>query len=94
MKTLIAALVLLASPVAAQTAQCGPYDLVVAGLAERYGENRRVAGMMGPEQLFEVYANDETGTWTAITVGQDGQACLRASGNNFSDTDAEPPANL
>lgn len=73
--------------------QCAPYELLVAGLARNYGENRRVAGLAGVEGrlLFEVYANDETSTWTAITVTPEGTACLLASGDMFSDVPSELP---
>lgn len=95
MKAVVTALLLAScAPAHAEITQCGAYDAVVAGLGERYGENRRMAGLMGPSEMLEVYANDETGTWTVITVTPDGQACLRAAGDTFSDTPSELPGQL
>lgn len=94
---LILAALTACAPVHAQDAppepQCAPYELLVAGLARNYGENRRVVGMAGTEGrlLFEVYANDETSTWTAITVTPEGTACLLASGDMFSGVPSELP---
>ena len=85
MKAVVTALLLVAcAPAHAQAPDCAPYDDVVTGLGEVFGESRQVAGLMGPSELLEVYANLGTGTWTVITVGPDGVACLRASGDNFS----------
>ena len=95
MKRLIPLLILTAcAPAHAQVPQCAPHESVVSGLAAGYGERRVMVAVISEEQTFEVYANEITGTWTAITVQADGLACLRTSGTDFDSTVATLPAEL
>jgi hypothetical protein len=80
---------LFAAPAAAQS-QCGPHPVVVAQLADKYGETRRGMGMAG-QAIAELYASD-AGTWTIVVTLPDGSACLIASGEGWeSFNDALPP---
>ena len=96
MSRFILTALLLAScaPANAQALQCASHEAVVAGLAERWGERRVMSGVISEQQFFEVYANFDTGTWTAITVQADGMACLRTSGENFDAAVADLSGNL
>lgn len=68
---------------AQQRGNCAPHGAVVARLAERYGESRQVMALAGDNSVLEVFASDETGTWT-ITVTPAGAAtCLIAAGQNY-----------
>jgi hypothetical protein len=71
---------------------CGPRALVVAQLADQYGESRRGMGLAGDGNgVVEVYVAD-TRTWTVVVTLPDGRACLLASGIGWEDLqDALPP---
>lgn len=72
----------LAPPAAA--AQCAQRDSVVARLEGTYGESRRGVGLAGDNGgVIEVFASDETGTWTITVTLPSGMACLLASGQNW-----------
>ena len=64
----------------AQAAQCGDRDVVVAHLADRFGEVRQSAGLADPQTLVEVFASEDTGTWTIIVTRAGGPACILAAG--------------
>ena len=46
---------------------CGQREMVLQRLASRYGESRQSIGLGSNNQVVEVFASLETGTWT-ITV--------------------------
>jgi hypothetical protein len=69
---------------------CAPRDMVVVRLAERYGETRHAMGLGANNTVFELFASEETGTWTITTTTVNGLACLVASGEGF---ESIPPAN-
>ncbi|MEM8774821.1 MAG: hypothetical protein AAGF53_07285 [Pseudomonadota bacterium] len=71
----------LASPAIA--ANCAPRDLVVDRLAERYGESRQSMGLGSNNSVVEVFASEETGTWTIVVTSVNGMTCLVASGQAF-----------
>ncbi|MGR3468954.1 MAG: hypothetical protein ACU0CI_13860 [Shimia sp.] len=62
---------------------CAARATVVDRLADRYGESRRSMGVAANRQLVEVYANDDTGSWSIVVTTPQGQACLVASGTSF-----------
>ena len=76
----LAALLLLASPAAAQL-QCGPYDDVNTALTEAHGESPLVVAM-SPQGVLVFYGNVESGSWT-MGVVSGGQACIPAHGVGF-----------
>ncbi|MCB2137734.1 MAG: hypothetical protein KDE08_17590 [Rhodobacteraceae bacterium] len=77
----------------AQTpAQCGPRDRVVAHLTETYGETRHGIGLAANNVVMEVFASDETGSWTITVTSGNGLTCLVASGQNYETMAEELPA--
>ena len=62
---------------------CGARALIVERLAEDYGERRRSMGLGANNSVMEVYASDETGTWTITLTMPNGMMCLVASGRAF-----------
>ena len=73
-----------ATDVAAQNARnCGPREAVVDRLAEGYGETRQSMGLGANNSVVEVFASDETGTWTITVTTPNGMTCLVASGQSF-----------
>ncbi|MWD26727.1 hypothetical protein E0K89_004475 [Aquicoccus sp. SCR17] len=83
----------MAAPGMAGGRNCAPRDTVVDRLAEGYGETRRSIGLGANNAVMEVFASDETGTWTITVTLPNGMTCLVASGQAF-ETMAEglPPS--
>ena len=75
-------LVLAATQTQAQGRNCGPHDAVVAHLAERYAETRRMIGLSSNNTIIEVYAADG-GSWTILVTTAGGASCIAAAGENF-----------
>lgn len=63
--------------------QCAPRDTVVARLAETYGESRQAIGLGGNNAVMEVFASEESGSWTITVTMVNGMTCLLASGQAF-----------
>jgi len=68
---------------AQQDRNCGPRDLVVARLAEGFGETRQSMGLGANNAVIEVFASLVSGTWTITVTAPDGMTCLVASGQAF-----------
>lgn len=82
--TMAAALfVALTTDVSAQARNCGPRELVVARLAEKFKESRQSMGLGANNQVMELFASDETGSWTITVTMPNGLTCLVASGQAF-----------
>jgi hypothetical protein len=80
---------------AALAAQCAPREQVVAGLATRFDEVLRGAGLTaapdGRAQVVEIFTS-ASGSWTIVVTRPDGQTCLVASGQAWEDITEELPA--
>lgn len=74
-----------AAPAAAQSRQqaCAPREVVVKRLAKGYGETRQSIGLGKNNAVVEVFASDESGTWTITVTNTQGITCLIASGQAF-----------
>lgn len=86
-KAIVASGLALAATVNAAQAQqarnCGPRDLVVTRLAEGYGETRQSMGLGANNSVIEVFASEESGTWTITVTTPNGLTCLVASGQAY-----------
>lgn len=80
-----------ATPLAeAQTrSACAERGQVIERLAEKYGETLQSMGLHQNNGVVEVYASEDTGTWTILVTRPDGMACLLAAGQLW-EGDAEP----
>ncbi|WP_439150816.1 hypothetical protein [Sulfitobacter sp.] len=89
---LTAALLALPVGVSAQV-QCAPHEVITGVLAEAFGETRQGLGVMQDGPVMELFANDETGTWT-VTVTEPGNlTCIVAGGEAWTETNEHlPPA--
>ncbi len=72
--------------------QCDARDRVLDLLADRYGETRRSVGIAGEAAVMELYAADDTGTWTITMTLPDGRMCLMASGSGYEGVTEQRPA--
>ena len=68
---------------AQNTRNCAPRDTVVERLAQTYGEARQSMGLGANNAVVEVFASDNTGTWTITVTMANGLTCLVASGQAF-----------
>lgn len=59
---------------------CGDRDQIVSTLTGRFGETAQSWGMGPGNRIVEVFASEETGTWTITITAADGTTCLVASG--------------
>lgn len=80
-RTAVAAGLAYATPIAeAQTRTCADRTAVIERLAEKYGETLQSMGLHRNNGIVEVYASEQTGTWTILVTRPDGKACLLAAG--------------
>lgn len=83
-----AAVGVITTPALAQQQQnCGTRDTVVERLASKYGESRQSIGMAPKGRVVEVFASQETGTWTITVTMPNGMMCLVASGQSYENLD-------
>ena len=82
MKT-IAALLFLATPAFADDLVCEPRKQLAADLESKWGETSVFAGAGPNGAQLEIFARVD-GTWTAIVVSADGEACPVAAGEVWS----------
>lgn len=86
-------MVLVAQQVQAQTPNCAPRLDVLQRLAQTYGETRRGIGMAQQGAVMEVFASDDTGTWTITVTLPNGLTCLVAAGEAYETLDEALPPN-
>ena len=84
------AAVLAATQIAHSAPQCDSREAVTALLADRYAETRSAVGIAGQAAVMELYASDETGTWSITMTLPDGIMCLMASGSNYEVVTEDP----
>jgi len=73
-------------------AVCGQRDAILDRLAAHYGETRRGMGLGANNGIVEVFASDETGTWTITVTSPNGGTGLVASGQAFEELAEALPA--
>ena len=82
-------LTLIALPASAQTpgpqTACGKRGEIVERLSTRFGETRRGIGLNNGNRVIEVFASDDTGSWTITVTLPSGRTCLVASGQEWED---------
>ena len=79
----LAAACMITSAVHAAPNRCAPHTAVVERLADVYGERRQAMGLAGDNTVVEVYASDESGSWSITITRPGGPTCLVAAGQNF-----------
>ena len=78
-------LALVAPTIVNAQSNCAERDRVVKSLETSYGEAFAGGGMQNAERVFEVWFNQEKGTWTILMTKADGKSCIMASGTNWRD---------
>lgn len=68
---------------AQQRGHCAKRAAVVDRLANKYGETRQSMGLGANNAVIEVFASQESGTWTITVTTATGMTCLIATGQAF-----------
>ncbi|MGX0875412.1 hypothetical protein ACSSV4_000084 [Roseovarius sp. MBR-154] len=71
-------------PVQAQAISCLPRAELVERLEGRYREHPAGGGLQSPQQLLEVWASDESGSFTVFVTRPNGVSCILATGQNWT----------
>jgi hypothetical protein len=83
MKFLLPLTLLIGTAAEAQTQQnCGPREVVIERLKDRYGETRRWFGLTARGLPLEMYTSEEKGTWSLMSVNLNGEMCMISSGQS------------
>lgn len=75
----------------ANASNCAAHTDVTARLAEIYGERRQAMGVANGNAVLEIYASDDSGSWSITKTKPGGQTCLVAAGQGFR-VEPIPPA--
>lgn len=78
-----AALILAVGPGHAEGAPCGARALIIEQLGNRYQETRRAVGLASNNAVLEIFASEDSGSFTILVTMPDGRSCLVASGEHF-----------
>lgn len=73
----------LAEPSATGTTEapmCGTYDELRGFLRERFDERPTSVGLADDGTVMQVFASEDAGTWTMVSVDRQGHACVLATG--------------
>ncbi|MAO00188.1 hypothetical protein [uncultured Roseovarius sp.] len=68
-----------------QTMTCLPRADLIEHLEERYSEHLAGGGLQSAQQLLEIWASDQTGSFTVFVTRPDGLSCVIATGQNWQD---------
>ena len=67
---------------------CADRKGVVSKLSEKYKEDKKWVGMKDDEHVIELWASNETGTWTILVSDVKHKTCIVASGQNWIDLES------
>jgi hypothetical protein len=80
----------MARDLAQMAPKCAPFGLVLANMREKHGEVVSVRALNKQRNALVIFANPQTGSWTAFVVTPDGKACGVDSGEGFDKYIGEP----
>ena len=81
----------LISPTAVSAqSNCAARDNIVQSLQTSYGEAFAGGGVQNSDRIFEVWFNEEKGTWTILMTKADGKSCIMASGTDWRGGEVKP----
>lgn len=72
----------LGAPAEAQMV-CGERNSIIQQLESKYGETRQSLGLQQGRGVVEIFASEETGSWTILVTDTHGRSCLMAAGEAF-----------
>jgi len=77
----------------AWAASCAQRDHVVERLQSKFSEQLAVGGLqraMDTVSVLEIWASDETGTYTVLLTNPNGISCILAAGTDFFQATRKP----
>lgn len=83
---ILTCLALTSVPAQAQNGICGERDAIVNRLQDKYGETRQSMGLQRNNGVVEIFASEESGTWTILVTLPNGMTCLVAAGEAWDNT--------
>lgn len=72
-------------PAGAQGVNCGPFEAINGVLTIKHGEEMIGYGQSVAGRRTAIYANLETGAWTAVQIQPNGLACVVDHGQGWAD---------
>lgn len=90
MNRLALLLTIISSPALCNEPICGPREQIIAMLEDQYAESYRWWGIVDDIRIAELYASEETGSFTIIATSPDVTSCIFASGDMWSPIDSAP----
>ena len=69
----------------AEMAMCGARNDVLNELAQQFREKPMAVGQIDSNAVLEILVSD-TGSWTILATGTDGQSCIVSTGEGFQST--------
>jgi hypothetical protein len=66
---------------------CAPFAVMNKSLTQHYHEKATSRGLEINGRLFMIYKSEGGATWTAVTIGTAGMACVMAIGKAWEDED-------
>lgn len=72
-------------PAEAQFQRCTSHTKLLQQLSQRYKEVPTAMGIVNDKALMQMYASDETGSWTIVITNAEGKACIVATGHSWED---------
>lgn len=88
----IASVLTLDAGTAHAQAFCADAPSITTRLATEYGETPTVGGVDAAGRLLIMFANVETGTWTAVVIAAEGLSCIVSSGEGWTTSPTIAPA--
>lgn len=86
---LLGASAMLAGPALSQSYPCAPRDEIVTSLTAEFGERQKAMGLQQGENLMEIFASEESGSFTVLVTDPEGESCVVAMGSNWTDAMAQ-----
>lgn len=87
---------LVALTAAAAAAKCGERDVLIERLQTRYSEKLTARGLQefnDGAAIIEIWASEDTGTFTILLTNAEGSSCIVAAGSHwFEEAPPEPDA--
>ena len=78
-------------PAWAQALACAPRAALATKLEADYGESLSARGLQNPNALLEVFASQETGSFTVLISRPDGISCILSTGTHWMVEPVVPP---
>ena len=93
-KIMASVIVLVCFPAFSAQAQpiCGTRHQVLKLISDGYGETQQKIKVINSREIFEMWASEETGSWTILKTNLDGFTCVAETGSYWTKPEIGNPA--